>query len=136
MMPARTTAALAALACLSAPLAAGAEPASLDDLRWNARPVVVFADTAEDPHLSRQLSALEAEAAGLAERDMVVLTDIASAPAETAALRARYAPEGFAVLLIGKDGGVKLRSDAPVEAGALFALVDGMPMRRREMQAD
>jgi hypothetical protein len=35
---------------------------------------------------------------------------------------------------IGKDGGVKLRSAEPVAAGDFFALIDTMPMRRREMR--
>ncbi|MEO1019351.1 MAG: DUF4174 domain-containing protein, partial [Pseudomonadota bacterium] len=40
----------------------------------------------------------------------------------------------FRVLLIGKDGGVKLRSNEWVSAHEVFALIDTMPMRRREMQ--
>ena len=41
---------------------------------------------------------------------------------------------GSQVLLIGKDGGVKLRSTEPVSTDELFALIDSMPMRRREME--
>ena len=40
----------------------------------------------------------------------------------------------FSVILIGKDGGVKLRSAEPVSAEAIFGLIDGMPMRQREMR--
>jgi hypothetical protein len=38
------------------------------------------------------------------------------------------------VLLIGKDGGVKLRAEEPLPAAEFFALIDTMPMRRREMR--
>ncbi len=38
----------------------------------------------------------------------------------------------FKVLLIGKDGGVKLRTQTPVTPLELYQLIDAMPMRRRE----
>ena len=40
----------------------------------------------------------------------------------------------FEVLLIGKDGGVKLRRDKPVAAFEITALIDTMPMRQDEMR--
>jgi len=40
----------------------------------------------------------------------------------------------FASILVGKDGGVKLRSNAPVSAERLSNVIDAMPMRRREMR--
>lgn len=51
-------------------------------------------------------------------------------------LRERYGiAEGqFAVILIGKDGGEKLRRLEHVPIETIFALIDTMPMRRREMQ--
>ena len=58
---------------------------------------------------------------GLIERDLHIVTR-----GEAAAFRVR---------LIGKDGGEKLDSAAPVSAAALFALIDAMPMRRAEMAA-
>ncbi|NND50302.1 MAG: DUF4174 domain-containing protein, partial [Rhizobiales bacterium] len=50
-------------------------------------------------------------------------------------LRSRHsiADDQFQVVLVGKDTGVKLRSENPVAARDLFALIDAMPMRRREM---
>lgn len=38
------------------------------------------------------------------------------------------------VILIGKDGGVKLRKKFIVEANEVFELIDQMPMRRAEMK--
>jgi hypothetical protein len=40
----------------------------------------------------------------------------------------------FEVILIGKDGTVKLRSKAAVSTSALFQLIDAMPMRQEEMR--
>jgi hypothetical protein len=41
----------------------------------------------------------------------------------------------LAVVLVGKDGGVKFRSDRPVPPEQIFDLIDAMPMRRQEMRA-
>lgn len=41
----------------------------------------------------------------------------------------------FRTILVGKDGGIKLNSDKPLDACALFNLIDTMPMRRQEMRA-
>ena len=109
-------------------------PEDLEALRWEARPVLIFADTPADPDYQGQLEALEKAAEGLAARDMVVLVD--ADPAAGGALRERLEVQGFAAVLIGKDGGVKLREPHPVAPLELFALVDRMPMRRHEMQAD
>ncbi|MEO0341702.1 MAG: DUF4174 domain-containing protein, partial [Bacteroidota bacterium] len=42
--------------------------------------------------------------------------------------------DSFLFILIGKDGGVKLRSTSVVPLDDLFALIDGMPMRRAEIR--
>ena len=71
----------------------------------------------EEPYL-RQLVELESVTVGLQERDLQVVTQEG---------------QGFRLRLIGKDGGVKLDQAEPIEASALFALIDAMPMRRAEM---
>ena len=97
--------------------------AALPDLsahRWQHRVLVVdtpFPDAAE---YRRQWSVLEMAAAGLKERDLIVVTQ---------------AGPTFRVRLVGKDGGVKLDQAEPVEVPALFALIDAMPMRRAEMNS-
>ena len=40
----------------------------------------------------------------------------------------------FEVILIGLDGGVKLRDTKLVSTETLFALIDGMPMRKAELR--
>lgn len=40
----------------------------------------------------------------------------------------------FEVILIGLDGGVKLRQTEMISLKKLFTLIDGMPMRRREIK--
>ncbi len=109
-------------ACLLAGCSADlkAPAAALPDLsahRWQHRVLVVDTPSPDAAEYRRQRSALEAAAAGLKERDLIVVTQ--SAPT-------------FRVRLVGKDGGVKLDQAEPVEVPAIFALIDAMPMRRAE----
>ena len=80
------------------------------------------------------------------DRDLVVLRllpdsepDIDNQPAigvDSASIYRDFAvePGDFRLLLIGKDGTLKLSSDSPVSTGRLFDLIDSMPMRQWEMQ--
>jgi hypothetical protein len=40
----------------------------------------------------------------------------------------------FTILLLGEDGSVRLRSDAPISVGRINTLIDAMPDRKAEMQ--
>ena len=40
----------------------------------------------------------------------------------------------FQVILIGLDGGIKLKEDRVLSMEKLFSIIDGMPMRRRELR--
>ncbi|SIN89340.1 DUF4174 domain-containing protein [Vannielia litorea] len=117
---------------LARDLAPGAD--ALAPWRWQKRPVVIFAEHPDDPQLDQALAALASVRAALADRDIVVLTD--TDPRAATALRQRFAPEGFAMLLFGKDGGLKLRSGQAIAPETLFATIDAMPMRRQEMRRD
>ena len=48
--------------------------------------------------------------------------------------RFQIAPEAFAAILVGKDGGEKLRVFAPVSMDRLNRTIDAMPMRKDEMK--
>ena len=107
--------------------ARGAAPLQADTLaalRWQARPVVVLGPEAQ---VARQIADLQGHAEQLAEREVVILTDGPGADA----LRDG---QGFQVLLIGKDGGIKMRSARPVAAEDILSLIDSMPMRQQEMR--
>lgn len=130
---------------LAALVAAPAAAAGLDAYLWKSRPVVVFAPDRDKPAAAEQLKRLAAARATLAEREMPVFVvtrrQVAPlsggrAPATLKAdeLRKAYGvgDDDFAIVLIGKDGGEKLRASEPVDAARLTDLVDDMPMRRRE----
>ncbi len=135
----RVVVALAAAACFAGMCAAAAAPAragsALDQLRLlrdEARPIVVVSDAPGDPRVAAQLSALDRAERGLAERDMRVLREARGGGPLRAALG--LPDHGFAVVLLGKDGTIKAVWHAPVEPARVFALIDAMPMRRREMR--
>jgi hypothetical protein len=126
---------------------------SLAALRHNYRPLLIFAGS-YDRNVQQQLQLLaqqrqEMEARQivavpfllheekndkpwngvLPDRDMMQLT-----PAESASARRRFRidQDDFTVVLLGKDGGEKLRSDTPVTMETLTRLIDSMPMRQKE----
>ncbi|MEN9938132.1 MAG: hypothetical protein RLZZ387_4711 [Chloroflexota bacterium] len=114
--------------------------------QWRNRLLLLFAPAADDPLFVTQQDALAAHHTGLAERELLVFvlfeaTDGAGdsqvvTAAQAAELRARFGvPTGaFTILLVGKDGTEKLRSQGVVPAADLFGLIDSMPMRRDEMR--
>jgi hypothetical protein len=118
---------------------------ALEKYRWEHRLLLVFAPD-EDGALYRwQQEMLRVAEHGLTERDIVVVFIVRDAvstnwepasPAAAGDLRDAYGvmPQEFRVVLIGKDGGVKLRQADPIAAADLFALIDSMPVRQREMR--
>ncbi len=105
-------------------------PTTLEELLWIARPVVVFADSENDPRFLQQLQLLEERADDLADRNVVVLVD--TDPAAAGPLRQSLRPRGFGLVLIDTDGSVVQRRPAPTTARELINLIDRLPSRRLE----
>ena len=117
--------------------------AGLEALRWKHRVILVFA---REPDASNALANLQEFAAEIEDRDIAwfVLSgnalhtnyDAKSEDRLREQLMERYftpVPSETAVLLIGKDGGVKsISSDLDLEG--TFGRIDRMPMRREEMR--
>lgn len=104
-----------------------------------ARVLIVFAPSDTDPLLHEQRATLHPGSPANAERDLSVVEVVGdhadNAGIDGRALRASYRVprEVFTVVLVGKDGGEKLRQLRPVSEAALFATIDRMPMRRDEL---
>lgn len=109
-----------------------ASEVDLDDLKWVSRPIIVFADSPFDPRFTEQMNLLAERPGALVERDVVVITD--SDPDAGSDLRRKLRPRGFMVVLIGKDGGVKLRKPSPWDVRALTRVIDKMPLRQEELR--
>lgn len=108
------------------------EPEPLEAYLWRNRPVVIFADTGQDLLFRRQMELLEEGEGMLQERDVVVLTD--TDPDAHGPLRTKLRPRGFQLVLIGKDGGVKLRKPRPWTVRELSRTIDKMPLRQQEIR--
>ncbi|MEH6653321.1 DUF4174 domain-containing protein [Loktanella salsilacus] len=104
----------------------------LDAFKWIARPVLVFADSPNDPQFVQQIELLAARAEELALRDVVVIFD--TDPAGRSDTRLRLRPRGFMLALMGKDGAIKARKPSPWDVRELSRSIDKMPMRQQEMQ--
>lgn len=115
------------------PIAAVAQESALSEHLWLARPLVIFSPSQDDPRLAQQLRFIDARSDELEERDVVVIVDTATE--EGSALRDEFHPRGFQLLLIGKDGQVKLRKPFPWDVRELSRAIDKMPMRRQEIEA-
>ncbi|MCB2377272.1 DUF4174 domain-containing protein [Hymenobacter sp. BT635] len=106
--------------------------------RWQKRVLLLCAPTADSPALLRQRQLLAADRAGLEARELlvreIVPATLSAADREYLTQTLRVSTTGFTVLLLGKDGGVKRRETEPVAPSSLFATIDAMPMRQREMQ--
>ncbi len=124
----------------------GLQDTGLDQYKWKNRIILLGSPSASDPELVQQLGLLSGKDRALAERDLIIIQLLSKSPslmegeilsqmsAEKIRSRFEILKKGFEILLIGKDGTVKLRSDKPVSSEDLFALIDSMPMRKREMR--
>ena len=117
----------------------------LSAFRWENRILLVFTESADDSAYLALVDQIQRNIAAFEERDLVLVSSgeapnvlarqRSMAPAEERALRTRYAIAlPFEVILLGKDGGTKYRSGESVQLDTLFALIDEMPMRQREMR--
>jgi len=118
----------------------------LDRYRWKDRLVLIFAPSSIDRSYLQQKKELEGKSHELQDRDIVIFKLLESgkstveklllADEQQSCLRKDLdVPEDkFTLILIGKDGTVKLRSNEVVPTADLFALIDSMPMRREEVR--
>ncbi|PND58731.1 hypothetical protein CRM90_04905 [Mycobacterium sp. ENV421] len=127
---------------------ATAMAAELGDYRWERRPLLVFAPAHSDPRLAETLSRIEATGCDFASRDMVLGQVLATGDStldgqpvdaeQAQRLRTQFAvdTQAFTVVLIGKDGGEKLRVTGVPDLQRIYAVIDGMPMRGNEIRAN
>ncbi len=108
---------------------------NVEHYRWKNRLLLLFAPSEDEPLFQRQYQNFVGREVELEQRDMLVLPIIgANDGAEEARSQFHVGPTAFVVMLIGKDGTVKRRSEQPVALDDIFAQVDSMPMRQGEMR--
>ena len=104
----------------------------LSQFVWKKRPVVVFADSENDPAFIAQMDFLNDRPAALLERDVVVLTD--TDPGTLSPLRKKLRPRGFMLVIIDKEGEIQLRKPFPWSVREISRTIDKMPIRQREIR--
>ena len=127
---------------------AQAMAAGLGDYLWERRPLLLFAPAERDPRLVETMDRIEDSRCDFADRDMVlgrIVTEGTSTldghvvdndQARWLVSEFGIGTDSFSVVLLGKDGGEKLRvADVP-DLQAICVVIDGMPMRARETSAN
>lgn len=110
-----------------------AEGVDLEEFLWVNRVLVIFADTPADPRFIEQMKLIGERPRDLIEREVVVLTD--TAPKERTEVRKELRPRGFALVLVDKDGDVKLRKPVPWSTREISRSIDKTPLRRDEIRS-
>lgn len=108
-----------------------ARDVDLAELLYLKRPVVVFADSPNDPDFLRQLELLALDPAQLEARDVVVITD--TDPTALTEVRRKLRPRGFSLVLMDKDGHAVIRKPLPWDLREITRAIDKFPLRRQEM---
>lgn len=123
---------------------------SLNALKWEKRPLLLFAKSRSFAPLDKQVDLLRSYRPDLEDRDMVVLSTTGRQETSAAIgyvsinrgtarqLKRRFEPadRGLTVILVGKDGTEKGRWQQIVEPQVIFDLIDSMPMRQDEMRQE
>lgn len=94
----------------------------IGDLIWEKRPVLVFSNSHLDPNLKQQIKMFASDPNALLSRDVEVFVD--DTPEPNSNLRKRFRPKGFLIILIGKDGQIKLRKNTPWSAREITRVID------------
>ena len=104
----------------------------LSDLMYVKRPLVVFADSPNDPNFIRQMDLIGRDPASLLARDVVVIVD--TDPAARSELRKKLRPRGFSLVILDKDLKTTLRKPLPWDVREITHAIDKFPLRRQEIQ--
>ena len=126
--------------------ASGRNGVELGNYLWKKRPLLLFAPSPNSPMYRSVSDSLSAHLDQIQERHIVIIEVF-----ENGLVRidgksdSRRTPESFrqqfsakkgelTAILVGKDGGRKLRQSGSLDLGKIFSLIDTMPMRQQEMR--
>ena len=97
------------------------------------RQILLFYNSNGIAAKEKQLSVLNSQLKEMQERDIEIHTyDVSNTAAAKQWKVSSKTP--FTFILVGKDGGEKMRTDTVVSTAQLFAIIDAMPMRKNEMK--
>jgi hypothetical protein len=108
-----------------------ADQVVLADQMFVKRPLVVFADSPNDPNFIRQMDLLATALPALEERDVILVTD--TDPEARSEWRQKLRPRGFSLVIMDKDLKPVIRKPNPWTVREIAAAIDKLPLRRQEM---
>ena len=119
---------------------------NLDQFKWKNRLLFLFAPDGGNPIFQKFQNEIKLQTAEVEDRDLVVFEVLEKGPSRmnrtqldrqvADSIRNRFnAPRHkFTLILIGKDGGTKMKRHAQTRLKEVFELIDSMPMRKNEMR--
>jgi hypothetical protein len=117
----------------------------LKQFQWKHRLLLIFAMDENDPPFKKLQDEIIAQKAEVEDRDLLVFEIVRRGlsrmnttsldPVTVDSIRKYYSvPQStFKVILVGKDGGVKLTQYGMANLEEIFERIDAMPMRKNEM---
>lgn len=117
---------------------------NLDDYKWENRLLFFIADN-ESLTLEKNVKLFTENKNELKDRNLIILvmnrTDVFNTDGSKLDVKAEHVYEQFhlmtdyeGILLIGKDGGAKLKKPLPVNPETIYNTIDAMPMRQSELR--
>lgn len=117
----------------------------IESYKWEKRVLLIFSDAKNNKKLQQQIEILSKDKKGLKERKLKIYqfsenqftTDFSTVWLSSALKTEKYKrkSEHFKVVLIGLDGGIKLKQNDLLSLEKLVTMIDGMPMRKREVKS-
>ena len=119
---------------------------SLAQHEWENRVVLLFAPDFENKELKEQLAFFQNDKKGLEDRKLIVYqitpTKVkkdgtplnGKSEIDSWFKKFKVDKKGFTFILMGLDGGEKMRNSDPVSVEKLYSKIDRMPMRRAEIR--
>ena len=146
MLKATLPAIIIGLLSITSSLNAMETPMDLSQFQWKNRLLFLFAPNRSHPLFEVLQKSIANQQAEVADRNLVVFeilesgtskmdtTDLDRQAAQSLRDKFEVRQGRFAVILVGKDGGIKLNRQENTRLEDIFALIDSMPMRREEMR--
>ncbi|MDR5591540.1 DUF4174 domain-containing protein [Christiangramia sediminicola] len=117
----------------------------LKEYQWENRLVVVFSTNHTNEIVQQQLEIFKKNKKDFEERKLIMIQAVPGKHKEIFPENSDWKKSDvynskketdseFEVILLGLDGGVKLRQSELLQTKKLFGLIDSMPMRRAEMR--
>lgn len=118
----------------------------IEDLKDKKRVLLIFSPSDEKDIFQWQMQEINSFKAGIEDRDMEIITVVEEGESklneqvlneeEEQVLRKKFNVKSreYVAILLGKDGTVKFKDDKPVAMEDIFAIIDAMPQRKKEME--